>query len=214
MSIIKIGTEGVKPSKAWFFKFIHKTTCFSVINGSSMEPTLHDGDLAVINKKRNFNRGDIVIIAVIRENGYLSSIVKRIVGLPGDEIVVRNSDSAIMINGVFLYEPYTKKPIRMIKDDHKGNSAKLTRIPKDCIYVLGDNRQASQDSRAFGVVPLKHVLSRVSYISRRDGTRHNFEPLKYVGLESKIANVPKFNIRDLKKKAKTKYKEYNKRCQQ
>ncbi|WP_094606946.1 Signal peptidase I S [Sporomusa silvacetica DSM 10669] len=151
--------------------------------GSSMEPNLHNNDYVFVSKLSHTfvgtpDYGDIVIIdsRVFRERGvkddladpvstYLSVVklaevdthiwIKRIVGKPGDTIEIK--DGQVYRNGSVLDEPYIKETMR-------AAAPKKVTVPSNQVYVLGDNRNNSSDSRYIGPVPVSHVLGKVVWV--------------------------------------------------
>jgi signal peptidase I len=120
--------------------------------GQSMEPTLHSAQRVVVEKVtyRFFHgprRGDIV---VLKMTGQADPLIKRVVGLPGETIEVRGGE--VYIEGERLEEPWTTQP-------GGGNYGPQT-IPPLHIFVLGDNRGASNDSRNFGPVPVENIMGQ------------------------------------------------------
>lgn len=120
------------------------------VDGKSMMPTLQDGNLLVVNKVSELEHGDIVVFHTENED-----FIKRIIGLPGDSI--RYEDNALYINDKVYEEPYLNK------EDITENFAldKLTGqdvVPDDSIFVLGDNRNNSYDSRYFGFVSMEDIV--------------------------------------------------------
>ncbi len=124
--------------------------------GQSMEPTLHSSQRVVIEKiTYRFHgprRGDVV---VVDSSGQNEMLIKRVVGLPGETVEVR--DGWVFINGERLEEPWPVKP----GGGHYGPST----IPPLHVFVLGDNRGASNDSRNFGPVPIEDIVGHawISY---------------------------------------------------
>ena len=117
-----------------------------VVKGSSMEPTLHNGERLFINKFiyrfSQPQRGDIIVFKPA--GAPQEKFIKRIIGLPGDTITIK--DKQVMVNGLLINEKeYTTVPIT--------EGFGTYQVPEGHYFVLGDNRnrQASSDSR-FGVV--------------------------------------------------------------
>jgi len=132
--------------------------------GQSMEPNLHTAQRVVVEKVtyRFFHgprRGDIVVIDLPEQADML---IKRVVGLPGETIEVRRGE--LYIEGERLEEPW------VVKLD--GGSYGPQTIPPLYIFVMGDNRGASNDSRNFGPVPIEHVLGHAWF---------SYWPPEYVG---------------------------------
>jgi signal peptidase I len=132
--------------------------------GQSMEPNLHSTQRVVVEKVtyRFFHgprRGDIVVIALPEQSEML---IKRVVGLPGESIEVRSG--RVYIDGKPLDEPWTVNP--------GGGSYGPQTIPPLHVFVMGDNRGASNDSRNFGPVAIEHVVGHAWF---------SYWPLEYVG---------------------------------
>ncbi len=127
------------------------------VYGSSMEPNLHTDQRLVVEKVsyrlHGPHRGDVVVLRLPERGPEL--LIKRVIGLPGETIEVR--DGTVYINHQPLEEPY------MVRS--ANGSYGPTIIPKGNVFVMGDNRGASNDSRVFGPVPLERVVGRawVSY---------------------------------------------------
>jgi len=125
-----------------------------VIQGRSMNPTLEDGQRYYLNRWRYLflppERGDLV---VIKDPGHVDYAVKRIVGKPQDWLNLR--DGRIFVNGRRLNEPYLPAGTRT---DAPDMQEKWIRLGENQYYVLGDNRQASEDSRFYGVVRSQQIL--------------------------------------------------------
>lgn len=123
-----------------------------IVNGSSMYPTLEDKDLLILNKlDKSYERYDIVVLEYMNEN-----LVKRVIGLPGETIEFKNGK--LYINDEELADEFAK-------DTYTFNLGELslTKIPEDCYFVLGDNRNNSIDSRRIGPVKKSNILGTVSF---------------------------------------------------
>ena len=111
--------------------------------GSSMYPTLSSKDIMILNKVSKVDRFDIVVISSDKSSDIL---IKRVIGLPGETIEIK--DNQIIINGKVLKENFG----RGTTSDYP-----LTTIPKNEYFVLGDNRPISADSRLFGTFDKKEI---------------------------------------------------------
>jgi signal peptidase I len=121
--------------------------------GQSMEPTLHQGQYLFVDRMvYRFHEpqfGDIVAI-----QWGANGVVKRVIGLPGDQIKIENGH--VYRNGKQLEEPYIKEPA-------KDKYGPLT-VPKGTVFLLGDNRNESRDSRSFGPVPFGNIIGRADAV--------------------------------------------------
>ena len=86
-----------------------------------------------------------------------SSYIKRVIGLPGDHIEIKNGH--VYINGTKYDEDYLSSTVET--DMSLGGEFDDVVVPKDCVFVLGDNRTASVDSRKFGCIPLSRIEGKV-----------------------------------------------------
>lgn len=121
------------------------------VHGQSMEPNLHSDQRLIIEKVsyrlHGPQHGDIV---VIRLDGFEIPLIKRVVGLPGETVEIR--DNHVYIDGEPLAEGY-------LPDMVQRNYGPV-QVPPDHVFVMGDNRNASNDSRAFGAVHLNQIAGR------------------------------------------------------
>jgi signal peptidase I len=135
-----------------------------VVEGTSMLPVLHDGERLIVNKLiyykiqsvswGHLERGDVVVFWYPKEPD--KSYVKRIIGLPGETVEVRNG--VVYINGEQLQEHY-------LSADHNQNSASFPpkKVEEHYFFVMGDNRDNSSDSRYWGLVPEKYIYGKAFF---------------------------------------------------
>ncbi len=147
------------------------------VDGHSMDPTLYDSERIYVSKISHTlstmpEYGDIVVIDSrvertrtfkddLRENPLIMLVtgnkdehtfwVKRVIGKPGD--VLEFKDNQVYRNGQLLVEPYIKE--KMVNQP----DAKVV-VPEKHVFVMGDNRNNSMDSRVIGVIPLDHVMGK------------------------------------------------------
>ena len=121
------------------------------VEGISMEPNLHDGQFVVVNRLAyrwsQPERGDIIVFhfPLNPERRF----IKRVIGLPGEEVTVRGGQ--VYINGELIDEPYLNAAPRYSGDWTLG---------PDEIFVLGDNRNNSSDSQNWGALPLGEIIGK------------------------------------------------------
>ncbi len=128
----------------------------SSVSGISMEPTYQDGDIVIIEKffykQGQPEHDDIVVADYIDEVGESTHIIKRVVGLPGDMIEIK--DGKLYRNGELVIENYIKED--MVSTDL------IVNVPEGKVFLMGDNRNASLDSRAIGYIDFKEsVIGKV-----------------------------------------------------
>lgn len=127
------------------------------VEGPSMEPVLVSGDLILVDPGLVVpRRGDIIAITDYPEPG--ESLIKRIVGVPGDIIEV--ADDAVIVNGVRESYPFA---VDILTGPQPYALAPVA-VPKGSVYVMGDNRPISLDSRDFGAVPIRNIVGRVEFL--------------------------------------------------
>ena len=129
------------------------------VSGHSMDTTLHDGDRVLVNKLsyrlHDPNRGDVVVLKTIEGTGE-RDLIKRVVALPGETIEYRNC--TLYINDRELIEPYLD-PLVVTPNACGPDQTKIT-VPIDYVFVMGDNRPGSKDSREIGPVSYADLLGR------------------------------------------------------
>lgn len=122
------------------------------VSGTSMQPTLDGGEVLIVNRLSDVKRGDVI---VFQKDG--KRLIKRVVALEGDVIYAENGKVYLKKAGseefVILSETYVKT---------QTSSFKPITVSSDRVFVLGDNRAISNDSRYFGTIPLKSVDGVVS----------------------------------------------------
>lgn len=131
------------------------------VDGTSMYPTLQDRSIMLVsNLGYTPEKGDIV---VLRKEGFYSDqpIVKRVIATGGDTIDIDPVTGDVIVNGEVLDEPYILEKINTL--ERMGDLTYPQTVPEGCIYVLGDNRNGSTDSRwsSLGMVDERYVLGHV-----------------------------------------------------
>jgi len=134
------------------------------VPSESMTPTLQVGDRVLTNKLAydffsNPERGDLVVFEDTGKNKN-EDTVKRVIGLPGDEISVENG--TLLVNGSPPYEPYLDTEEAIVQETPALETFGPVFVPKDHVFVMGDNRANSYDSRFFGPVPNENLVGEVS----------------------------------------------------
>ena len=159
----------------------------TLVKQGSMTPTILDGERVIINRlvrtfKLELNRGDIVTLEEPADfskddqiakyntvkgltNKFLyyvletskRSYIKRVIGLPGDHLYI--ADGKVYINDEELDEPYL---VENLETPRTGDFYDVS-VPEGYVFVMGDNRNNSTDSRVFGCVPLEKIEGRVSF---------------------------------------------------
>ena len=170
---------------AFFLAVIIKYFIFTptLVMQTSMTPTIQDGERVLINRivrtcNLDINRGDIITFEKpdFSDNGiaYYNKItnlgqsfvhnvleltkisyIKRVIGLPGEHLEIR--DGKVYVNGEVLDEPYLKEGLLTPRTGYYGDID----VPEGYLFVMGDNRTGSTDSREFGCIPISKVEGRV-----------------------------------------------------
>jgi signal peptidase I len=121
------------------------------VDGASMEPNLVSGEYVIVSKlSYRFGtpqRGDIIVFHFPRDPK--EEYIKRVIGLPGDEVQVRHG--SVYVNGQLLDETYLK-----VSTNYNGT----WNVPDNQLFVLGDNRNNSSDSHDWGTVPMDYVVGK------------------------------------------------------
>ncbi|MEA4882132.1 MAG: signal peptidase I [Clostridia bacterium] len=129
-----------------------------VVRGKSMEPTLHDGERLLVDelgyRSRAPARGQVIVFRYPANPQ--ERYIKRVIGLPGERVAILSG--LVFVDGEALDEHYTSEPA---KSDYGPR-----RVPEGALFVLGDNRNASQDSRdeSVGMVPVSSIEGRAFFV--------------------------------------------------
>jgi signal peptidase I len=130
-----------------------------VVDGTSMARTLASGDRVFVNKMSyrigEPQRGDVVVLHQISGTSE-RDLIKRVIALGGEEIEIRSCE--VRINGRILLEPYLDASTT--SPGSCGGDTPRTLVPLDHVFVLGDNRGGSQDSRAIGPIQHEDLVGR------------------------------------------------------
>ena len=142
----------------------------SQVRGSSMLPTLHDNDRIFVSRVtyrlRKPQRGDIIVLNS-PENKEIE-FVKRVIGIPGDTIMIDHcqppfrTECDLVVNGETLDEKYVKDKTQLYENSLYKEGQSFT-IPDDQLFVMGDNRTGSLDSRIFGPIRQDSVIGVVFF---------------------------------------------------
>lgn len=122
------------------------------VEGMSMEPGLNSNEYVLVNKVsylfQSPERGDVIVFHYPRNTSV--DYIKRVIGLPGDTVQIDSTH--VWVNGVLLNEPYISAPV--------NPRAKTWKIPPNSYFVMGDNRQVSDDSRYWDYVPKSFIVGK------------------------------------------------------
>lgn len=156
------------------------------IPSASMEPTILAGDFLYIRKPLSspIHRGAVVVFTSVEEDSL--KVIKRVVGIPGDTLAMR--DGRLLVNGAAASEPYLPPPAPTHRSESSDFRVKMRRwqlphlvgapdsylpdlndwgplvLPPDSVFVLGDNRQASYDSRYWGLLAFDRILGEPALV--------------------------------------------------
>jgi len=142
---------------AFILSFVVRTFLLDprIVPTGSMLPTIQLQDRLIVDKLlykfSGIERGSIVVFSAPPASGEKDDLVKRVIGLPGEEIQVK--DGKVMVNGIALKENYLLE-----KPDYPYGP--IT-VPVDSYFVLGDNRRWSNDSHMWGFVPKSNIKGKV-----------------------------------------------------
>lgn len=138
------------------FTFFFK---ISTVSGESMENTLYNGDQLVISAiTQDIEYGDVVVTS--QPNGYGKVLIKRVIAVGGQTVWFDEETNKVIVDGKALDEPYIKEEMEFLL-----SMTKLYRVPEGKIFVMGDNRNDSADSRSefIGMIDERYVVGKVIY---------------------------------------------------
>ncbi|OZU87952.1 signal peptidase I [Virgibacillus indicus] len=149
------------------FALVFRSVLFAnyVVDGESMEPTLYDGNMMMVNKViynlEEVDRFDVIVFHANKKDDY----VKRIIGLPGDKIEYR--DDQLYVNGEYVEEKFLESHAKASDQEPFTENFTLTqvtgeeKVPEGKLFVMGDNRADSLDSRSFGFISTEQIVGKV-----------------------------------------------------
>lgn len=146
--------------------FLIRTFLFApfIVEGESMETTLHNSEKLVVNKAIYYLQdpkpGDIIVFHAEQTRDY----IKRVIATAGDTVEVKNDQ--LLVNGKLVEEPYLeqhKEQAKLQGEPFFTNDFAPVQIPAGHIFVMGDNRLNSHDSRAIGPVATSTVVGRAEF---------------------------------------------------
>jgi signal peptidase I len=147
--------ETVFLSVALFF-IINVVSSRIRVESISMQPTLYAGNFVLVNKVAyklgEPTRGDIIVFRYPPDPEQ-TPYIKRVIGLAGDEVKVEGGK--VFVNGQELIEPY------LIAPTNRGGTWS---VPENHLFVMGDNRNNSSDSRSWGTVPMENVIGKAEVV--------------------------------------------------
>lgn len=141
--------------KAVFNMVVPQGALLSSVEGSSMEPTLHDGQY-IFPEKGTVKRGDIITTRICEEGQTDKIVVKRVIGIPGDKIKI--TKEGVFVNEEMISEEYVSQELK--KFTYLENGYNDIVLAKNEYYIMGDNREDSYDSRFFGPVEEQNLIYR------------------------------------------------------
>lgn len=136
------------------FTFVIKV---AYVDGDSMNDTYKDGDAVLCLRIGEVEKGDVVVCDC--DAGVV--LIKRIIATEGDTLDINFETSEVIVNGVVIDEPYIKEPTKL---NREAFEYPIT-IPEDCYFVMGDNRNASDDSRTpqIGYIKEEQIQGKVLF---------------------------------------------------
>jgi len=135
-----------------------------IVQGESMETTLHNNEKLVVNKAIYYLQdpkpGEIIVFHADQSRDY----IKRVIAVGGDTVEMRNDQ--LFVNGKQVDEPYLERKEERAKakgEIHFTNDFPPVKVPEGHLFVMGDNRLNSEDSRFIGPIPVSSVVGRAEF---------------------------------------------------
>lgn len=148
---------------AVYFTSQHILT-IAVVNGNSMYPTLKNGEFLLVDRiHKAYSQGDMILVSTAGENSDPSHIVKRVIAVGRETVTVDYEKNEVYVDGKLLLEPYiNQEDVDPMWNAADGNIVEYV-IPDGCLFVMGDNRNHSMDSRdnKIGFVSAEKVIGKV-----------------------------------------------------
>ena len=132
------------------------------VKGASMEPTFQSGEYIFTSKIsykfKVMQKGDVIIFRSPKNPDI--EYIKRVIGLPGDTVLVENNE--LFVNGKLIPEDYISAKTNLWEGGFLKEGIQIT-VPEEFVFVMGDNRPRSSDSREFGPVDINSIIGQVFY---------------------------------------------------
>ena len=127
------------------------------VEGHSMDPTLGHKERLIVSKL--FYKPEEKDIVIVKSSALKKYIVKRVIALPGQVIDLDSKTGDVTVDGEILDEPYIKEKL---KSTGRAQNYPFT-VPENTVFVMGDNRNNSQDSRSIGVIPFDELVGKAVF---------------------------------------------------
>ncbi|MDX1806368.1 MAG: signal peptidase I [Paenisporosarcina sp.] len=128
------------------------------VEGKSMMPTFEDNNRIIVSKMSKVERFDMIVVHSPVSN---EDYIKRVIGLPGD--IVEVQDDVLHINNIIYDEPYLQENKEMLSTQEQLTDDFKVTVPEGSLYVMGDNRKKSSDSREIGFITEDAIVGEVKF---------------------------------------------------
>lgn len=130
-----------------------------VVNGPSMEPTLYNGERLIMSVSYDTVPSNNDIVVISHANDYDTQIIKRVIATEGQTLSINFDTNEVIVDGVIIDEPYING--ETLETDPEMEIPSV--IPKGYVFVMGDNRMVSLDSRStkIGLIPVSSIIGKV-----------------------------------------------------